>query len=106
MKNSSGWKSAVLLGMGVFAGATLLAAPTKAQDQNAVPPAPALRATARLVLADAVVMDKSGKALAGLGPQDFAVLEDGKRRRRRWFRSRIPPGSRPDCGAGRSNCRR
>lgn len=41
-------------------------------------PAPALRATARLVLADAIVTDKAGKAITGLGPQDFTVLEDGK----------------------------
>jgi VWFA-related protein len=49
-----------------------------AQAQNATVPAPALRATTRLVLADAVVTDKDGKLLTGLTAKDFTVLEDGK----------------------------
>ena len=79
MKKSANRKLAAILFCAVLlAGALLLASAGQAQEQNAVPPAPALRATARLVLADAVVTDKSGKAVAGLGPQDFTVLEDGK----------------------------
>ena len=80
MKNStSGKGAAILLCAGVFAGAALLAsAAGPGQQQNAMAPAPALRATARLVLADAIVTDKAGKAITGLGPQDFTVLEDGK----------------------------
>ena len=80
MKNSGlGWSASSLLCAGIVAGAALLASAAGApQQQNAMAPAPALRATARLVLADAVVTDKSGKAVTGLGPQDFTVLEDGK----------------------------
>ena len=50
----------------------------RAQDQKSEVPAPAVRVTVRLVLADAVVTDKDGKVVTGLGAQDFAVLEDGK----------------------------
>jgi len=49
-----------------------------AQAQNSTVPAPAVRVTVRLVLADAVVTDKDGKRVTGLGPKDFTVLEDGK----------------------------
>jgi VWFA-related protein len=49
-----------------------------AQDQKSEVPAPAVRVTVRLVLADAVVTDKDGKVVTGLGAQDFTVLEDGK----------------------------
>ncbi len=41
-------------------------------------PSPAIRVSVRLVLADAVVTDKDGKVVTGLGAQDFTVLEDGK----------------------------
>ncbi len=50
----------------------------RAQDQKSEVPAPAVRVTVRLVLADAVVTDKDGKVVTGLGAQDFTVLEDGK----------------------------
>jgi len=50
----------------------------RAQDLKSEVPAPAVRVTVRLVLADAVVTDKDGKLVTGLGGQDFAVLEDGK----------------------------
>lgn len=49
-----------------------------AQEQKAGVPSPAARVTVRLVLADAVVTDKDGKTITGLGAQDFTVLEDGK----------------------------
>jgi VWFA-related protein len=49
-----------------------------AQEQTAGVPSPALRVTVRMVLADAVVTDKDGKTVTGLGAQDFTVLEDGK----------------------------
>ncbi|HET8922333.1 MAG TPA: VWA domain-containing protein [Candidatus Acidoferrum sp.] len=49
-----------------------------AQEQKAGVPSPAVRVTVRLVLADAVVTDKDGKTITGLGAQDFTVLEDGK----------------------------
>jgi len=51
---------------------------SRAQDQKSGVPAPAVRVSVRLVLADAVVTDKDGKVVTGLGAQDFTVLEDGK----------------------------
>jgi VWFA-related protein len=49
-----------------------------AGQQAPTVPSPAVRVTVRMVLVDAVVTDKDGKAVTGLGPQDFTVLEDGK----------------------------
>src|SRR5260370_35744190 len=49
-----------------------------AQEQKPEVPSPAIRVSVRLVLADAVVTDKDGKVVTGLGPRDFTVLEDGK----------------------------
>jgi VWFA-related protein len=56
----------------------ILCSGSRAQDQKSEVPAPAVRVTVRLVLADAVVTDKDGKVVTGLGAQDFTVLEDGK----------------------------
>ncbi|HUL14670.1 MAG TPA: VWA domain-containing protein [Terriglobales bacterium] len=61
-----------------MAGLGMMGARAWAQNQNSTVPAPAVRVTVRLVLADAVVTDKEGKVVTGLGPQDFTVLEDGK----------------------------
>jgi VWFA-related protein len=56
-----------------------------AQDQQSQVPAPAVRVTVRLVLADSVVTDKDGKVVTGLGPKDFTVLEDGKPQKVTYF---------------------
>jgi len=56
----------------------ILCSGSRAQDQKSEVPAPAVRVTVRLVLADAVVTDKDGKVVTGLGAQDFTLLEDGK----------------------------
>jgi VWFA-related protein len=61
-----------------ISGLGLMGTKAWAQAQNATVPAPALRATTRLVLADAVVTDKDGKLVTGLTAKDFTVLEDGK----------------------------
>src|SRR6266480_4549295 len=39
---------------------------------------PALRVTTRLVLADVIVTNKSGKREKGLTKEDFTVLDNGK----------------------------
>jgi VWFA-related protein len=41
-------------------------------------PQPAIRVTTHMVLVDVVVTDTQGKAIAGLGPEDFVVEENGK----------------------------
>lgn len=41
-------------------------------------PAPTIRVSTHLVLVDAVVTDKEGKAIPGLRPEDFEVDENGK----------------------------
>ncbi len=43
----------------------------------AIPP-PTIRVTTHMVLIDAVVTDKQGKAITGLRPEDFVVEENGK----------------------------
>jgi VWFA-related protein len=50
------------------------------QTQQAAPsiPAPTIRVTTHMVLIDAVVTDKQGKAITGLHPEDFVVDENGK----------------------------
>ena len=59
----------------------LLAASVGAQQsQQAAPsiPPPTIRVTTHMVLVDAVVTDKQGKAITGLRPEDFVVEENGK----------------------------
>jgi VWFA-related protein len=43
----------------------------------APPPAPRVSARARAVVLDVAVYDRGGELVTGLGPADFAVLEDG-----------------------------
>jgi len=65
----------------IFAALTLLGqplAPAAAQEQKPQVPPPAVRVLVRLVLVDAIVTEKDGKLVTGLGAQDFTVLEDGK----------------------------
>ena len=80
MKNSGlGWSASSLLCAGIVAGAALLASTAgPAQERNLTAAPPAVRVTVPLVLADAVVIDKNGKGVTGLGSQDFTVFEDGK----------------------------
>ncbi len=69
-------------GIGAFFAAVALLAqplePALGQQQKPELPPPALRVLVRLVLVDAVVTDKDGKLVTGLGAQDITVLEDGK----------------------------
>ncbi|HEY6254155.1 MAG TPA: VWA domain-containing protein [Candidatus Angelobacter sp.] len=54
-------------------------------------PATVLKVTTRLVVLDVVATDRRGQAVTDLKPQDFTVLEDGKRQEVRMFNFRHPP---------------
>ncbi|HEX6823980.1 MAG TPA: VWA domain-containing protein [Candidatus Sulfotelmatobacter sp.] len=64
------------------------------QDVNT----PAVRVSARLVLVDAVVTDKSGQRITGLTKDDFTVLENGKPQKISTFSFEVPetPSPRPE----------
>src|SRR6266850_1935663 len=81
MKCSKGWWQSIrmLVAAISLAGLTFVLGPAGwTQEQKPGVPSPAIRVSVRLVLADAVVTDKDGKVITGLGAQDFTVLEDGK----------------------------
>lgn len=52
--------------------------PANSQQQDPVPPEYVVRISTRLVQIDAVVVDKDGKLVTDLKPEDFKILEDGK----------------------------
>jgi len=78
--SKAGWQSIRMLVAAIsLAGLTFGLGPAGwTQEQKPGVPSPAIRVSVRLVLADAVVTDKDGKVVTGLGAQDFTVLEDGK----------------------------
>src|SRR5512133_3069527 len=76
--------TALVLGGGVLA-AQQPASPTKE-------PGLVLRVTTRMVLVDAVILDKEGRPVKGLKAADFTVSEDGVRQRIASFSER---GSEP-----------
>lgn len=71
--------------LSVYAATFVLAAFTSVTAQQRTPsPAPpaqddVVRVTTNLVQADVIVTDKSGRQVTDLRPEDFEVLEDGKR---------------------------
>jgi VWFA-related protein len=74
------WRSTRVPGMAVALAGQIFAAGFAgwAQGQKSEVPPPAIRVSVRLVLADAVVTDRDGKTVTGLGARDFTVQEDGK----------------------------
>ena len=56
---------------------------------------PAVRVSARLVLVDAVVSDKSGKRITDLKKDDFTVLENGKPQKLSAFSFEVPEAPSP-----------
>ena len=66
---------AVLIGMTVLVSVSQTPAPPVAAAD------PVIRVSVNLVQIDAVVTDSKGRHIAGLGPDDFEVLEDGKPQR-------------------------
>ena len=69
---------AVRIGVLLFLAGGLLAAeqPSSPKDPGLV-----MRVTTRMVLVDAVVLDKEGHPVMGLKPEDFTVTEGGVRQR-------------------------
>ncbi len=61
----------------VLLAASALCAQQGQQEAATIPP-PTIRVTTHLVLVDAVVTDKQGKAIPGLRSEDFVVEENGK----------------------------
>jgi VWFA-related protein len=53
----------------------------RAQQAESGIPVPTIRVNTRMVLVDAVVTDKQGKAVTGLKPEDFVVEENGKKQK-------------------------
>jgi VWFA-related protein len=61
----------------VLVASSSLSAQQAQQPAPAIPP-PTIRVTTHMVLVDAVVTDKQGKAIPGLHPEDFVIEENGK----------------------------
>ncbi len=66
-----------LRGGAAFLLVTSVCAQQAQQSAPSVPP-PTIRVTTHMVLVDAVVTDKQGKAITGLRPEDFVIEENGK----------------------------
>ena len=70
---------------GFYAATLVVAAFVSVTAQRPAPsPAPqeqdeVVRVTTNLVQADVIVTDKSGRQITDLRPEDFEILEDGKR---------------------------
>ena len=76
----------------------VLASSLVAAQQPSSPPGNSglvLRATTRMVLVDAVVLDKSGQPVKSLKADDFTVTEDGVRQRIASFSERISAPANP-----------
>src|SRR5689334_896169 len=71
--------------LSLYAATFVVAAFTSVTAQQPTPsPAPppqdeVIRVTTNLVQADVIVTDKSGRQVTDLRPEDFEVLEDGKK---------------------------
>jgi len=81
-----------------IAGLLVLAGAFVGAQQPSPPPndpGPLFRVTTRMVLVDAIVLDKQGNPVQGLKANDFTVTEDGVRQRITSFSERIPEPARP-----------
>lgn len=65
-------------------------ASTQSHSKQLNEPVTALKVTTRLVVLDVVATDGKGRSVTDLKPQDFTVLEDGKRQEVRVFNFRQP----------------
>lgn len=85
-------------GIGVHFGSLLLIGGLLAAQQPApVPKDPGLvlRVTTRLVLVDAVILDKEGHPIQGLKSDDFTITENGVRQRIAFFSERSSERTKP-----------
>jgi len=73
------------------------AAPGREQQPATAPTLPPVRA--ELVQIDVVVTGRDGRCVAGLGPRDFEVLEDGKPQPLSHFAEEARPGARAEAAA-------
>src|SRR5260370_6965934 len=81
MKYSRSWWQNILALVPTIslAGLTFALGPAGwAQEQKPEVPSRGIGVSVRLVMAGAVVTDKDGKVVTGLGTEDFNLLEDGK----------------------------
>src|SRR5438270_4175666 len=81
-----------------IAGLLVLAGAFVGAQQPSPPPndpGPLFRVTTRMVLVDAIVLDKQGSPVQGLKANDFTVTEDGVRQRITSFSERVPEPARP-----------
>ncbi|HLK61862.1 MAG TPA: VWA domain-containing protein [Bryobacteraceae bacterium] len=78
--------------------------PSPPAAQPAISARPTFSTSSNLVIVDVTVKDKSGKAIDGLKPEDFIVLEDGKRQKIEVFEHQSlsldpePPAPPPSLG--------
>ncbi|MGH9532301.1 MAG: VWA domain-containing protein [Terriglobales bacterium] len=63
-----------------------------AQQSDQVP-SPVIRVTTRLVMVDVIAVDKSGKPVTDLKPEDFVVEESGKKQKIAVFGLQNPPAA-------------
>src|SRR5260370_31934799 len=82
----------VRIGMLLFTGGLVAAQQPSAPPKD---PGLVLRVTTRMVLVDAIVLDKEGHPVKGLKADDFTVTEDGVRQRIASFSERISEPSNP-----------
>ncbi len=78
------------------AGFVLMAAAAGAQDQQSPPPSTVIRTETRVVLVDAVVMDKKNNYVHDLSQKDFKVWEDDKSQSITSFSFEADPASAAD----------
>ncbi len=70
-----------------------LAASLVASQQSEPPATPVIRVTSRLVMVDVIALDKSGKPVTDLKPEEFVVEESGKKQKIAVFGLQNPPAA-------------
>lgn len=89
-------RSAVVLAALLATATSIFAQPPQLSKEDVN--TPAVRVSARLVLVDAVVTDKSGQRITDLKKDDFTVLENGKPQTISAFSFEVPEAPTPNPG--------